>query len=75
MTGDDVEIADSSRNTRRQSRNVRQIVRHKGHDPDFQSNDIALLILENPFKLTPTFGPVNVTDVAPVDNEPCRVGK
>lgn len=75
VVGDDVELATDSRNTRRQLRNVAKIVRHKYHDPDFQSNNIALLILANPFVLTPTFGPVNVTDVAPVDNEPCRVGK
>lgn len=62
-------------NPHRQFRNVTTFVVHKEYNATLHKNDIALILLEKPFLLTATFGPVNVTDVAPVENEPCRTGK
>lgn len=72
--GDDLKLRESS-NSQRQFRNVRKIVVHEKYDPEIQQNDVALTILGKPFYLTNTFNPVNVTDVGPVDNEICRIGK
>lgn len=62
--------------SRRQLRSIWRIVVHEEYkNARIPKNDIALLILERPFVETNTFGPVNVTDVGPVDEEPCRIGK
>lgn len=72
--GDDLRIANYDAIPTRQYRRVNKIVMHGRYNPETQQNDIALITVETPFLITNTFSPVNITDVAPVDNEPCRVG-
>lgn len=48
---------------------------HEEYDAYYHTNDIALIILDRPFLLTPTFRPVNVTEIRAVENEQCRTGK
>lgn len=55
---------------------IKRIVVHEKYEGGvYPINDIALLILNRPFIRTSTFGPERITDVAPVDNESCSVGK
>lgn len=69
VVGNDLKVSWADGSPNRQNRKIKKIVRHEAYV------DIALIILETPFFLSTTFKPVNVTNVAPIDNEPCRVGK
>lgn len=65
-------------NSGRQSRDVKKITAHSAYNSDknnIPQNDVALIILAQPFTLSSTFSPVNITDNGTVDDEPCRVGK
>lgn len=75
--GDELKIRNyTANNARRQFRKVRKIIVHeKFNATQILKYNVALLILEQPFVPTATFSPVNVTDIEPVDNETCRVGK
>lgn len=74
VVGDDLKSSEGGASYHRQTRNVRRYIVHEDYDAS-HSNDIALIILDKPFLLTPTFSPVNVTENRTVDNEPCRTGK
>lgn len=75
--GDDLRFFGNVPSARRQYRNVRNIVVHEEYYSLFDKvkNDIALVIVDEPFSLSSTFGPVNIADVGPIDDEPCHVGK
>lgn len=75
--GDDLRFFGNAPSVRRQYRNVRKIVAHEKYYPLFDKvkNDIALVIVDEPFSLSSTFGPANIADVGPIDDEPCHVGK
>lgn len=54
-----------------QTRKVRKIVVYEKY---FNENDIALTITDRAFLTSPTFSPVGITEVGPVDNELCSIG-
>lgn len=55
-----------------QTRNVKKIILHEKY---FNKNDIALTITDRAFMTSPTFSPVGITEVRPIDNELCSIGK
>lgn len=75
--GDDLKVEWGAASASRQYRNISKIVVHEGYSisNNIPKNDIALIILAEPFVPTNTFSPVDVTSDKFVDNESCRIGK
>lgn len=75
--GDDAKVQEYDASPSRQYRHISRIVVHQGYDyyAYIPKDDITLLMLAEPFVLTSTFSPVNVTNATAVDNESCRIGK
>lgn len=63
----------------RQTRKVSNGVVHPKFtiNNNFPENDIAIIIVDEPFKETETFEPakLQISPAPPVDNEKCRIGK
>lgn len=52
-----------------------KLVVHPGYNKASKQDDIALVFLERPFELTDTFQILNISQIDPVDDESCQVGK
>lgn len=77
IIGDDLKVKETDASPSRQYRNISRISMHERYDDNSRNfhDDIALIVVATPFVLTEAFRPVKVTNVAPVVNELCRVGK